>query len=368
MQILHIIHGLTTGGAEIDLINKSITLIRKYHCDVTICCLMRRGDLADRAEAAGISVIGPLMRHRYDIWAGGKLRRILSKEWSLVHTHLFAANFVSWLVMMTLSPHQRPHWIAAEHAMAERWGRFILWIDRMLQRNAAFILVPSEATARSYITQGLDFDRIKVISNAIDTDRFEIDRSAARTQIRQILGIPLDSQLIGTVCRLEAIKNLDILIAALVYVPAYLIIIGDGPERVYLAKLVTVKGLDSRVRLLGHRTDIPELLAAMDLFVLPSNSETFGIAVAEALLMEIPVVATAVGGIPEITQNGQFARLTVPGDLEDLVEAIQWVMAHPDAAKECARQGHLFVRNLMSLETVTDQQYKIYQKIISTSD
>ena len=364
---LHIIHGLTVGGAEVDLITKSIALVQRYEYDVTICCLMRRGEFASHAEAAGIRVVGPLMRHRYDVLAGRHLRRVLLAEpWPLVHTHLFAANFVGCAVAMTLPPSRRPLLVASEHAMAERWGRLPLLVDRLFQRYVALMLVPSQASAASYVARGLQGQRLRVIPNAIDVRRFKnVNRAAARFQIRQQLSVPQDAYLIGTVCRLEVVKGLPILLKAVESLPAYLVIAGEGPQRSYLASIVRAHGLGDRVQLLGSRSDVPELLAAVDLFVLPSYSESFGIAVAEALLAKTPVVATNVGGIPEVTDGGKYARLVAPGDVDALTEGIRWMMDHLEQAQAQACQGHTFVSDVMSLEAVATKQHAIYQQLLS---
>ncbi|MBN2004650.1 MAG: glycosyltransferase [Anaerolineae bacterium] len=366
-SILHLIHGLTIGGAEADLIVKSVAMARRYEYSITICCLMRRGELAAHAETVGISVIGPLMSHRYDVLAYWQLRRMfLSQTWPLVHTHLFAANFIGCAVAATLPPAWRPLLIASEHAMAQRWGEVVLLADRrIVQRQAAIITVPSQAAAASYTARGIRPQSLHVMPNTIDIDRFEqIDRAAARVQVRQELDIPQGAYLLGTVCRLQAIKGLPVLLEAIQSLPVHLIVAGDGPERERLASIIHARALCDRVRLLGNRSDVPRLLAALDLFVLPSYSESFGIAVAEALLMETPVVATSVGGVPEVTRNEQYACLVPPGDVQALTNAIQWVMNHPDLAKHQAQLGREFIQSTMSIEAVAGQQHAMYQQVL----
>ncbi len=365
--LLHLIHGLTVGGAEVDLITKSVALVQQYGYDITVCCLMRRGELAARAESAGVSVIGPLMRHRYDVSAYWQLRQMfLSRSWPLVHTHLFASNLIGCAAVATLPPAQRPRLIASEHAMAQRWGRLSLLADRhIIQRHAAIITVPSQAAAASYAARGIRPQSLHVMPNAIDTHRFEqLDHAAARAQVRQELNVPPVAFLIGTVCRLQAVKGLPVLLKAIQSLPAYLIIAGDGPEREHLASIIRAQALHERVKLLGRRSDVPQLLAAMDAFVLPSYSESFGIAVAEALLMETPVVATSVGGVPEITRNEQYAHLVPPGNVQALTNAIQWVMDHPEPAKRQAQFGREFIQSTMSVEAVASQQHAMYQQVL----
>lgn len=360
LNILHIVHGLTVGGAEVDLLRKSIALVQDYGYTITICCLMRRGELADRAERADIRVLGPLMHHRYDVLAGSALRNLLlSQPWSLVHTHIFAANLVGGTVLATLHPKQRPPLVVSEHAMAERWSWFVPLYYRCLQYLATTILIPSRSAAEGYIERGLRKQHIQVMPNAIDVDRFEqTDASSLREEIE----VPQEAYVIGTVCRLEKVKGISLLVRAIQDLPVFLIIVGDGPESANLSTLVSELGLSERVRLLGARFDVPDLLTAFDLFVLPSYSESFGIVVAEALLTGTPVVATRTGGIPEVTNEGQHAYLVPPGEEEALARAITWMMEHPAEAQKQGLKGRGFVRKTFSLEVVVEKQHVMYQR------
>jgi len=366
LDILHVIHGLTLGGAEVDAVQKAIALVERYGYDVTVCCLMRRGALASRAEAAGIRVVGPLMRHRYDVLAARPLRRLLRGEaWSVVHTHLLAANFVTAAVWLTLPLAQRPLLLFAEHAMAERWPRTAWWLYRWMQRRVAAILVPTQVAASSYAARGIARETLIVLPNGLDVARFEeADRAQARRAIRRSLRVPDDAYVVGTVARLQKVKGLAGLVSAVADLPVHLIVIGDGPERAALAGQVEALGLKDRVYLVGARTDIPHLLAAFDLFVLPSLSESFGISVAEALLADTPVIATEVGGVPEITAGGKHAFLVPPGDTLALERAIRWAIDHGEEARAKARAGHAFIARNYALDTVVEEQHALYRRVL----
>ncbi|RMG35237.1 MAG: glycosyltransferase [Methanobacteriota archaeon] len=389
LKILHLIHGLTIGGAEIDLVNKSAVLVRDYGYDITICCLMRRGELAEQAEAAGIKVIGPVMRHRYDITAWWFLRRLITTEfWDVVHTHIFASNLVGCLVMITIPHQNRPVFVAAEHALAERWaslentttlsdgqsiaeprGTFALWFDRfILQHWASLILVPSVASLTSYVARGIKREKLAVISNTIDIERFlNIERISARKQIRAELGIPEEAYLVGTVSRLQPFKGLQVLLEAVAMLPVYWVIIGDGPCRPMLEAEIQSRNLSDRIKLLGTRSDIPAILASLDLFAFPSYADSFGISVAEALLMKVPVITTNAGGIPEVTNNSEGAYLVQPGNVKQLADGINWMMHNPQKAQEYAQSGYLHVLSLVSPDIVAKRQHNIYQQLVDTN-
>ncbi len=363
--ILHLIHGLTVGGAEVDLLHKSAALTADYGYDVTIACLMRRGELADEAEARGIRVLGPFMTHRYDATAVFKLRRLMM-AYPLVHTHLFAANFIGHAIAATIPLGKRPLLLAAEHAMAERWGRHHLWIDRAVQHLTQYILVPSQTAADSYAQRGLSSTKLRVLPNGIPLQSFQsVDKSEARQAVRREWQIADETILLGVVSRLEKVKNLSLLLQVGKLLPVHILIVGDGPERERLAEEAEAYGMAARVHFTGRRADVPRLLAAMDMFVLPSRSESFGIAVAEALLMGTPVVATAVGAIPEITGQGEFARLVPPGDVLALQTTVSEALGALDAAKRQAEQGAAFISGRYSLATAVARQHALYQQLLN---
>jgi glycosyltransferase involved in cell wall biosynthesis len=247
--------------------------------------------------------------------------------------------------------------------MVERWGWFVPLYYRWLQHLAVAILVPSQSAADGYIKRGVREQHIRVMPNALDMARFErVDADRTFRRLRSQLGIPQEAYVIGTVCRLEKIKGIQLLIKAIQKLPVYLIIVGDGPERASLSALASELEISETIRFLGTRSDVPDLLNTFDLFVLPSYSESFGIVVAEALLTATPVVATRTGGIPDVTGEGQYAYLIPPGDEESLTSAISWMMEHPEEARKQALGGKRFVCHTFSLDVVVEKQHAMYQR------
>ncbi len=360
-RILHLIHGLTIGGAELDLLHKCRYLVQRYGYQMSVACLLRRGELADQFEALGIQVLGPLMRHRYDLLAGWRLRQLLAQpQWDLIHTHLCAANLISWGVNQTLFWPRKPQ-LAGEHAMADRWPTWVLGLDQLMVRSGVLLLTPSQAAANSYITRGLSATAVQVLANGIDLTRFQaVDAAPARRRLRQELGLADDEFLIGVVCRLEPVKNLPQFFGVVAALPVKTVVVGSGSQSQQLSELLNAQGWQDRIRLVGSQRNVPAWLAAFDLLVLPSISESFGLVVAEALLMQTPVVATRVGGIPELTGDGAYATLVPPGEPLALQAAIQWVQTHYDQAKAQAVAGQSLIQKKFSVEACGDQLHKYY--------
>jgi glycosyltransferase involved in cell wall biosynthesis len=155
-----------------------------------------------------------------------------------------------------------------------------------------------------------------VIPNGIDTARFRPDR-AARVAIRRELGIPEAAVVIGSVGRLAPEKNFKLLIRALgpLFTPElFLVLVGDGAERGELGTLAEKMGVSQYLRLTGARSDVPELLAAFDIFALSSLTEGLPLAVPEAMAVGLPVISTAVGGLPDVIEDGVTGYLVPPED------------------------------------------------------
>lgn len=176
-------------------------------------------------------------------------------------------------------------------------------------------------------------ERTDVISSGVDTDRFHptADRAAAK----RALGLDAAAPVIGTVGRLEPRKGTATLIAALAALrdagrrDVTALIVGDGPLRAELAADAERRGIASQVRLLGDRADVRDVLAALDVFVLPSRTEGMSNALLEAMSMALPVVATAVGGTPEVVADGRSGLLVPADDAAAMARAIDRVLAEP---------------------------------------
>lgn len=363
-HVLHIIHGLTIGGAEIDLLHKCQYLCQHYNYAMTIVCLLRRGELAPRFEALGIEVIGPIMQQRYDLTAGWRLRTLLAEQqWDMIHTHLCAANLIGWLVNHTLLQQRKPM-VAAEHAMAERWSSWVLWLDRLMTQSGVTMLIPSHASAASYSKHGIAQTALQVVVNGVDVQRFQaVNAAALRCQMRQAIGATENEFVVGTICRLEPVKNLPAFLQVVAKLAVKTIVVGEGSQHAELAQLIATHNWQDRISLVGRQTNIPAWLAAFDLFVLPSSSESFGLVVAEALLMEKPVVATRVGGIPEITDFGGYATLVQPDDPDELATAIRWTMANYSEATKMAQLGRQNVEKQYSVAAGAEQLHELYQSL-----
>jgi glycosyltransferase involved in cell wall biosynthesis len=171
-----------------------------------------------------------------------------------------------------------------------------------------------------------------------------------RTQVRQELGLSATTKIALTVARLSSQKGYDYLIPTIPHLckefpELKFVWVGDGEKREILVNLVKEYGVSDRVLFLGHRSDVPRLLQAADLFVFPTHYEGQPFAVLEAMGYGLPVIASATNGIPEVIENHVHGLLTRTGDSCDLLEAIRWALRNPEAMEAMAKKSQLRVQD-----------------------
>jgi glycosyltransferase involved in cell wall biosynthesis len=227
--------------------------------------------------------------------------------------------------------------VHSEHGRTfpERWHRALL--QRWLLRGTACAFAVSRQLAEQMVTEiGVPPGSLKVIYNGVDTAKFA---GAARRERRE----HRDEILIGSIGRLAAVKNYQLLLHAVARLPQdqhwRLVLIGDGPERQNLQRTISELGIGARVSLLGHRDDIAELLGDLDIFVLPSVSEGMSNTLLEAMAAGVAVIASDAGGNREIIESGRSGLLFASGDLPAATQAIQRLASDAQLRARLAQAG-----------------------------
>jgi|SRR5579862_1763257 len=234
------------------------------------------------------------------------------------------------------------------YGLARRSGqRWVAVSDDNGDRLAAGLGWQEDAVVRIY--NGVDS------GPALRGERKEQARAAARAA----LGLPLDRTVLLTVARLNAQKGLDVLAAAIPRVAAQFpralwLWAGEGEHRAELVERLADQGVADRVQLLGHRSDVPQLLLAADLFVLPSRKEGLPFALLEAMASGVPVIATDLAVTREILADGVHGRLVAVEDEAALAAAMAWALEHPDEMNEMARAASVRVSERYSAANMID--------------
>lgn len=225
-----------------------------------------------------------------------------------------------------------------------------------------YIAVSNHAAQHLHATTGIDMWRIDVIHNAVSLP--EVSRCAQHALEHNQ---PALQRTVLTVARLDSQKGLHILIEAAAHVPdVQFVIAGEGVERAALQEQIARLGLSKRVHLLGYRSDIADLLARCDVFVLPSFYEGLPLAVLEAMAHCKPVIATTAGGIPEAITSGVEGLLVPPGDPCALAAAICDVLSDAELSQRMAVMGRRRIESDFSAATMIARVMNVYESVLDT--
>lgn len=366
INVLYVIGTLQLGGAENQVVTMAPALCNDRYT-IHVCCLGHEGVQADALRGRGIQVVALNMRLRYWPIAVYRLFRLIKQlNAQIVHTHLYDAGIWGRLVgklagvpVIVTTEHGMTLWKKRRHLLLEHF--FNRFTDKM-------IAVSEDIRQRRIHDEGVSPEKIITIPNAVDIKRFS--RIDSREQVRKELGIDTSCLVIGTVARLVVAKRLDYLLEAASVVcdavpQARFLIIGDGPLRDDLERKALQLDLPPQyVRFLGSRQDIPELLSALDIFALSSEREGLPVSLLEAMAASRPVVATQVGGIPQVIQDGYNGVLIPPHDPAALAKAIRKLIEDNTQRKSLEKQGYRTVETRFSVEVVSRQIIALYSSLL----
>ncbi|PCJ60823.1 MAG: hypothetical protein COA73_07940 [Candidatus Hydrogenedentota bacterium] len=222
----------------------------------------------------------------------------------------------------------------------------------------------SSAIRDVLIRSGVNEDKIRLVHSAINPSRFQVDALD-----RAAIGIPEDAVLLGNVAALVGHKDQDTLIRAMAYVVkripnAHLVIAGEGKLRGTLENLIAELGLETYIHLLGYRNDIPQILQALDIFVMSSKEEGLGTSVLDAMACRKPVVATAAGGIPEMVIHEETGLLVPKQQPEALADAILRLIEDSDLQLRLAEKGWEKLNREFTIEKMVDGNESVYEELL----
>jgi len=311
-----------------------------------------RESLAHTQVAATIALdIAPQLSPVRDLLAARRLAGVIPQFADVVHAHGARAAWVCALAHR-LGPF--PLVFTAHNLVAADWiGRLgIPCIGSHLHKAIAV----SPSVADSLVACGLSRAKIQVIPNGVDLTRFVPVTPAARREARLSLGISESDFVVAAAARFSPEKGLDTLLGAAGRRKAMTFLVaGDGPEHSALQRLCP-----PNARLLGRVSDVRLLLAATDVFAVPSRWEGQGIAALEAMASGVPLVASRVGGLADMLTDGETALLVPPGDPDALAVALSRLESDPRLRWQLAENAHLLVHRTYSLQPMLDALTDVY--------
>jgi len=361
LRVLFMITSMQVGGAETLLVNLVRRLDRRRF-EPEICCLKEPGPLGEMLSRE-MPVHSRLLAGKYDVRVLGRLTRLMrQRRVDAVVTvgagdKMFWGRLAAWRVGV-------PVVLSALHSTG--WPDGIGRLNRMLTPLTDGFIAVAEPHGR-YLVEGERFPaaKVTVIPNGVDTQRF-CPNPTARAAVRRDLLWHDDTPVFGTVAALRPEKNhlLFLRVAAQVRqaIPdARFLIVGDGPQRGQLEAAAAAAGLNDSLRMLGSRSDVPDLLAAMDTFVLTSLNEANPVSILEAMSVGLPVVSTRVGSIAETVLDGVTGYLAEVEDAPRIARCCVELAADPRKTRQLGARGRQLVVARWSLEQMVDG----YARLIS---
>lgn len=365
-NIVHILSSFGMGGQERVAFDLAVSQ-RRAGWPVTALSLAPApdGPLAAEFTAAGITVervarqragLDPVLILRLARW-------LKQHRTGLVHTH-------NRMALIYGAPAGRLSGAAVVHT---KHGKNPRGGTRLLAGNLAglcvdaFVAVSPETAEFARERKEIDERRLLVINNGIELGRFQPD-PAIRDRIRSELGLPGDAWVLGTVGRIASEKNQALMVRALAPLlgpRVHLVIAGDGPLLPDLKTQVDQLKIGSYVHLLGVRRDVPAVLNAFDTFVLSSDIEGLPLVVLEAMATSLPVVSTAVGGIPSVLDEGHTGFLVPQGDEAALRARVAALIADPAGSRACGARAREAAVTKFSAERMQREYLELYARVLA---
>jgi glycosyltransferase involved in cell wall biosynthesis len=363
--LLLVVDSLEVGGAERHVVDLAVALSRKEF-EVTVACPVA-GDLSESLEEANVpvrSLLDQLVKRRVSAAYARALRRLAKEErFDLVHAHVYASAAAAAIATVGTGVPL----VVTEHTEAVWRGRRARLVTRWFCRRASRVIAVSDAVKQRLVKQDdVPPEKIAVIPNAVPANP---DSGSGTPPLRDELR---DRPLVGVLARLQPEKGVATFLKAGAHVAkvvpqACFIVVGDGPLRTELEVLVRRLCMDQNVRFLGFRSDPRALIELLDVLVVPSLTEGAPLVVLEAMAAGVPIVASAVGGIPDQIRHEGEGLLVPPGDPAALGDAVLKLLRDPGLARRMGASGCRKATTVFSHAEMVARTKDVYRAALGLS-
>ena len=373
IRVLHLLNNLEIGGTE----RQAVELIKCLHpdrYDVHMAVLHNVGPLQrELSERFPEIAEFPVTRFYYPSFLRQalRLRSLMRRERiDILHAHDFYTGLLA--VASVRNTHIRL--VAAQRNMRLSDRRLHYWGKRITNRLAHRILVNSDAIRRHVLETSKVPDRkIVVIRNGLCVPAHARDRQGAHDELCRELGLPADTSFVGMVANFRDVKGHCFFIDAARRIAqqmstVHFVLVGDGPLRGMIEAQAAQAGITDRMHLLGHQLDPSRLVAGFDVSVLASLHEGFPNSVMEAMAAGVAVVATDVGGVKELVDDGRTGFLVPPASAEALAERITRALTDADLRQSIAARGRQFVMSNLGMPRMVAAVEDLYQELLVEGD
>ena len=359
IKVLEIIDSLGSGGAESLLKNFVLEAKKNRLLNIEIATLYSNAIFKKEIENAGISIWDLGLTFKYNLMGVIELTKLIKeRKYSIIHVHLFPADIFAALASLFLP--KDIVWIFSEHSTYNRRRsfKFCKILDSFTYSRYSKIVCVSKQVEFALLNWiPSNKGKTKVISNAVSAPKF-LNSCSVKTY---------DILFVG---RLVREKGIDILLKAIKILKnkysknLKIAIVGDGELKENLNNLTVELGVNREVKFLGVRKDVKELMVSSKIFVLPSRSEGFGIVIIEAMSNMLPVIATHVGGIPELIENGKEGILVPPENSEALAREINSLLENKELREKLSKAAYKKVREKYSINAYSVRMLDFYKSLV----
>jgi glycosyltransferase involved in cell wall biosynthesis len=384
VKVLRVIARLNMGGPALHVAYLSAGLRDRGYDTTLVAGTLARGEdsMAFVAEELGIDVVrieelGREISPLRDLRAIVRLARLIRRERpQILHTHTAKAGTVGRLAAMLAGRRRPPVVVHTFHGHVLRGyfgplrSRFFLLLERWLAAHTTALIAVGPQVRDDLVAMGVaPADRFTVIRLGIELEQRVRPSHDRRAETRRYLGVPDDRFMVGWIGRMTAVKRTDDVLAAFKRlrddgVEACLCMVGDGPDRERLERRAHELGVMRDTLFLGYQEDVAPYYAAFDALVLPSANEGTPVSVIEALAAGTPVVATRVGGVPDVVREGEEGFLVETGATDDLAERLCRLAGDAELRQRLGQSGRERVLKRYSVERLLDDVDRLYRELL----
>jgi glycosyltransferase involved in cell wall biosynthesis len=387
-KILRVIARLNMGGPALHVAYLTAGLRERGYDTTLVAGALARGEdsMAFVAEGLGVDVVsipelGREISPFRDLLATIRLAALIRRERpQILHTHTAKAGTVGRVAALLAGRRRPPIVVHTFHGHVLRGyfgsvrSRFFRLLERWLARHTTALIAVSPQVRDDLVALGVASpEKFTVVRLGIELDERVGAEANGREETRRYLGIPPDRFAVGWVGRMTAVKRTDDVLDGFMRlrargVDATLCLVGDGPDREGLERLAHELGIIKDTLFLGYQEDVGPLYAAFDALVLPSGNEGTPVSVIEALAAGTPVVATRVGGVPDVVRHGEDGFLVEPGESEAFADRLAQLARDPALRERFGAAGRARVLPRYAVDRLVDDVDRLYRALLSAAD
>lgn len=363
LHVMHLIMDLDIGGSQ-RLAQTLVTACHHSQFRFSVCALGHDGPMRGQFAAAGVPCWSLNKHAGLDWMAVARLAHLIRRiRPHVLHTHHTGALIYGTAARMLAGTRGHIH-TEHSHDILDASGR-LRFLQRVLSAAPlTTVCVAEEVRQYLGLVAGIPWERMAVLQNGVDTDRFA--PGGANPRLLRELGVEDDGPVVVTVGRLDPLKDQATLIKAFAMVRqrvpnAWLLLVGDGPLRRSLAELASDCGQSDRVVFAGVRTDVERILPLCSVFALSSTNEGLPLVALEAMASGLPLVATSVGGIPQLVEDGNTGLLCPAGDMAALADALVRALTDDGVGRALGANGRRLVETRHSLQAMVAAYEALYR-------